>query len=88
MSKYREEAVVVESLISCSYIRENRLLIIHGLIDENVHFCHTSQLVNALIRLNKPYQLQVYPTERHSLRNLEASKHYETTLLSFLQNYL
>lgn len=68
--------------------RENRLLIIHGLIDENVHFYHTSQLVNALVRLNKPYQLQVYPTERHSLRNLEASKHYETTLLSFLQNHL
>lgn len=72
----------------CLYSRENRLLIIHGLIDENVHFYHTSQLVNALVRLNKPYQLQVYPMERHSLRNLEASKHYETTLLSFLQNHL
>lgn len=66
----------------------NRLLIIHGLIDENVHFYHTSQLINCLIKANKPYQLQVYPNERHSLRNLEASKHYETTLLSFLQNYL
>lgn len=39
--------------------RENRLLIIHGMIDENVHFAHTSQLVNALIRAGKPYQLQV-----------------------------
>lgn len=68
--------------------RDNRLLIIHGLIDENVHFFHTSQLVNGLIKANKPYQLQVYPNERHSLRNLEASKHYETKLLSFLQNHL
>lgn len=67
---------------------DNRLLIIHGLIDENVHFFHTSQLVNLLVKFNKPYQLQVYPNERHSLRNLEASKHYETTLLSFLQNNL
>lgn len=67
---------------------DNRLLIIHGLIDENVHFFHTSQLVNGLIKANKPYQLQVYPNERHSLRNLEASKHYETKLLSFLQNHL
>lgn len=77
--------ITIISLFPC---RENRLLIIHGLIDENVHFYHTSQLVNALVRLNKPYQLQVYPAERHSLRNLEASKHYETTLLSFLQNHL
>ncbi|XP_012287809.1 dipeptidyl peptidase 9 [Orussus abietinus] len=67
---------------------ENRLLIIHGLIDENVHFFHTSQLINALVKIGKPYQLQVYPDERHSLRNLDASKHYETTLLSFLQNHL
>ncbi|XP_017752257.1 PREDICTED: dipeptidyl peptidase 9 [Eufriesea mexicana] len=67
---------------------ENRLLIIHGLIDENVHFFHTSQLINALVKCGKPYQLQVYPNERHSLRSLDASKHYETTLLSFLQNHL
>lgn len=67
---------------------ENRLLIIHGLIDENVHFYHTTQLVNNLIKAGKPYQLQIYPGERHSLRHLDASKHYETTLLSFLQNNL
>lgn len=67
---------------------ENRLLIIHGLIDENVHFYHTSQLVSSMIKAGKPYQLQIYPNERHSLRHLDASKHYETTLLSFLQNNL
>lgn len=67
---------------------ENRLLIIHGLIDENVHFYHTSQLISSMVKAGKPYQLQVYPNERHSLRHLDASKHYETTLLSFLQNHL
>ncbi|RZF42855.1 hypothetical protein LSTR_LSTR003679 [Laodelphax striatellus] len=67
---------------------ENRLLIIHGLIDENVHFDHTSSLIDALVKAGKPYQLQVYPNERHSLRNLDASKHYETMLLLFLQNHL
>ena len=35
------------------------MLIIHGMIDENVHFSHTSQLINALVRAGKPYQLQV-----------------------------
>jgi hypothetical protein len=38
---------------------ENRLLIIHGLMDENVHFIHSAELINALIRAGKPYQLQV-----------------------------
>ncbi|XP_074000010.1 dipeptidyl peptidase 9 [Rhodnius prolixus] len=67
---------------------ENRLLIVHGLIDDNVHFSHTSSLINQLIKKGKPYQLQVYPGERHSLRSLDASKHYETMLLSFLQKNL
>ncbi|XP_077524624.1 dipeptidyl peptidase 9 isoform X2 [Amblyomma americanum] len=67
---------------------QNRLLIVHGLMDENVHFTHTSQLVAALVKAGKPYQLQVYPAERHSLRHLDTSEHYETTLLSFLQDNL
>ncbi|XP_071098891.1 dipeptidyl peptidase 9-like [Haliotis cracherodii] len=67
---------------------ENRLLIIHGLIDENVHFHHTSHLVNALVKACKPYQLQVYPNERHGIRSHESSEHYKTMVLSFLQNHL
>jgi hypothetical protein len=39
---------------------EGRLLIMHGTMDENVHFMqHTAQLVNLLIKHGKPYQLQV-----------------------------
>ncbi|XP_063868787.1 dipeptidyl peptidase 8-like isoform X3 [Scylla paramamosain] len=37
---------------------ENRLLIVQGMIDENVHFSHTNQLIQALIKAGKPYQLQ------------------------------
>lgn len=67
----------------------NRLLIVHGLMDENVHFAHhTSQLVTQLVRFGKPYDLKVYPCERHGLRHLESSEHYETTLLNFLQDNL
>lgn len=42
-----------------SISRENRLLIVQGMIDENVHFSHTNQLIQALIKAGKPYQLQV-----------------------------
>lgn len=67
---------------------ENRLLIIHGLLDENVHFHHTNCLINELIRSCKPYRLQVYPNERHGIRNHDASEHYKTMVLSFLQTHL
>jgi len=46
---------------------ENRLLIIHGLMDENVHFAHSVELINALIKAGKPYSLQV------SFKNIETA---------------
>lgn len=66
----------------------NRLLILHGFLDENVHFFHTNFLVSQLIRAGKPYNLQVYPNERHSIKCPESGEHYEVTMLHFLQEHL
>jgi len=49
---------------------ESKLLLLHGLIDENVHFRHTARLINALIKARKPYDLLLFPDERHSPRSL------------------
>lgn len=66
----------------------NRLMILHGFLDENVHFFHTNYLVSQLIRAGKPYNLQIYPNERHSIRCQQSGEHYEITLLHFLQENL
>lgn len=42
------------------FFRVDRLLIVHGLIDENVHFSHTERLIEALIAAGKPHRLQVF----------------------------
>ena len=47
------------SIVIESSERENRLLIVHGLNDENVHFTHTALLTSALSAAGKPYRLQV-----------------------------
>lgn len=47
---------------------QGKLLLVHGLIDENVHFRHTARLINALIRAKKPYDLLLFPDERHMPR--------------------
>ena len=47
---------------------EGRLLIMHGTMDENVHFMqHTAQLINLLIKHGKPYQLQVRDHIAHNI---------------------
>uniref|UniRef100_A0A8C4R8X0 dipeptidyl-peptidase IV n=1 Tax=Eptatretus burgeri TaxID=7764 RepID=A0A8C4R8X0_EPTBU len=86
MSGYETSSVVyhVEKLPK----EPNRLLILHGYLDENVHFFHTNMLVSQLVRMGKPYQLQIYPNERHSIRCAESGEHYEIMLLHFLQEHL
>lgn len=61
-----------------------RLLIVHGLSDENVHFSHTQALLSELTRIGKPYDLQVYPGERHGLRGKEAYIHSELAFADFV----
>jgi dipeptidyl-peptidase-4 len=45
------------------------LLLVHGMLDENVHFRHTARLVNALNRAGRTYRLLMYPDERHLPRH-------------------
>lgn len=50
---------------------QGKLMLVHGLIDENVHFRHTARLINSLIAARKSYDLLIFPDERHSPRKLQ-----------------
>lgn len=62
---------------------QGQLLLVHGLIDENVHFRHTARLINALIRARKPYQLLLFPDERHMPRRLADRIYMEERIRDF-----
>ncbi|MFN8558838.1 MAG: prolyl oligopeptidase family serine peptidase [Dehalococcoidia bacterium] len=65
-----------------------RLLLVHGMIDENVHFRHTGRLLTALIRARVPYELQLFPAERHTPRREEDRVFMEQRMAAFLQQCL
>ena len=67
---------------------EGSLLLVHGLIDENVHFRHTARLVNALIKARKQYELLLFPDERHVPRGLDDKIFMEERISSFLERCL
>lgn len=54
---------------------QGHLMIVHGLIDENVHFRHSARLIDALVKARKPYEVQLFPGERHMPR-AEADRVY------------
>jgi dipeptidyl-peptidase-4 len=65
-----------------------KLMLVHGLIDENVHFRHTARLINALITARKPYELLLFPDERHSPRKLEDRVYMEERIRDFFVEHL
>jgi dipeptidyl-peptidase-4 len=67
---------------------QGQLLLVHGLIDENVHFRHTARLINSLIRAQKPYQLMLFPDERHGPRRPEDRIYLEECIRDFFLNNL
>ena len=71
-----------------SYVSEieGKLLLVHGLVDENVHFRHTARLINSLNEAGKDYDLLVFPEERHMPRRLEDRAYMERRILEFLQD--
>ncbi len=53
---------------------QDRLLITHGLVDDNVHFQDSARLIQRLIELEKDFEVMVYPVEPHTIQT-EASRY-------------
>ena len=66
----------------------NKLMLVHGLIDENVHFRHTARLINTMIEKRRKYELMLFPCERHSPHKLQDKIYMEDLMLEFFSKYL
>ncbi|VFQ99248.1 unnamed protein product [Cuscuta campestris] len=67
---------------------EGKLLLVHGMIDENVHFRHTARLINALAASRKFYELLVFPDERHMPRRHRERIYMEERIWDFIERNL
>jgi dipeptidyl-peptidase-4 len=65
------EGYKLASVLTAAGDIKGHLLLIHGMIDENVHFRHTARLVTALITAGRPFEILPLPGERHSSRRVE-----------------
>lgn len=67
---------------------QGKLLLIHGMLDENVHFRHTARLINALIRARKPFDLLIFPDERHMPRRQADREYLQARTIQYFQDWL
>ena len=60
-----------------------RLLLVHGAMDDNVHMQNTIQLAYALQKAGKPFELMIYPTQRHGVTDPLQAKHLRAMMFDF-----
>ena len=65
-----------------------RLLIVHGLDDDNVFFSNTASYIEALINAGVDFDMQVYPGKEHSITGYSHRKHLFTRILRFFDENL
>ena len=88
VSKMKDSPVVDADAGAGAGRAQPRLLLVHGLIDENVHFRHTALLLNKLSDCRKRYSLVLFPKERHSPHGLQDRQYLEDILFDHLCAHL
>ena len=63
-------------------------MLVHGMLDENVHFRHTARLMQALIDAGKPFDILLYPNERHGPRSEKDRVAMERRILEYFKTHL
>jgi dipeptidyl-peptidase-4 len=66
---------------------KGKLLLTHGLIDENVHVQNTFQLVSELEDRNKDFDLVIYPSNRHGYGGAKGV-HFRNLQIKFIYEHL
>ncbi|MBL0044938.1 MAG: S9 family peptidase [Flavobacteriales bacterium] len=64
-------------------LRGNYLLI-HGLADDNVHFQNSAEMITALVKANKPFDLMTYPDKNHGIYGGNTRLHLYEKMTNFL----
>ena len=65
-----------------------KLLIVHGLADDNVHAQNTLLYTDALVKAGKQFDMQLYVDDNHSIRKPANNKHLHHRIMLFLENNL
>jgi dipeptidyl-peptidase-4 len=61
-----------------------KLLLVHGLLDDNVHAQNTVQFAYELQKAGRPFELMLYPKSRHGVTDPQLVRHMRQTMVDFI----
>lgn len=76
------------SVVKAAKNLSGRLLLLHGLIDDNVHAQNSVKLAYELQRAGKPFELMLYPRSRHGVTDPALVRHMRLLMVDFINRTL
>jgi dipeptidyl-peptidase-4 len=61
-----------------------KLLLLHGMTDDNVHVQNSVQFAYGLQKAGKPFEMMVYPRSRHGFVDPRLTMHLRQTMFDFV----
>ena len=83
-----EKGYKLSSLTDKGNLLNGKLLIVHGLADDNVHAQNTLLYIESLVQADKQFEMQLYPDDNHFLKKRNNYTHLHRRLMLFLENNL
>ena len=83
-----EKGYKLSSLTDKGNLLNGKLLIVHGLADDNVHAQNTLLYTESLVQADKQFEMQLYPDDNHFLKKRNNYTHLHRRLMLFLENNL
>ncbi|MCF2949040.1 DPP IV N-terminal domain-containing protein [Paraglaciecola aquimarina] len=80
-------AYVASSVFPYAKDLKGKLLIYHGMADDNVLFSHSTKLYKHLQDLAIPFESMDYPGKKHSIRGKNTGIHMYKTITNFFDNH-
>ncbi len=72
------------SVVKAAKNLHGKLLLLHGVMDDNVHVQNSLQLMQALEQADRDFEVMLYPQARHPI----TGKHYQRLIVDFMKRTL
>jgi dipeptidyl-peptidase-4 len=81
--KENEKGYDDNSPINFANLLKGKYLLIHGSGDDNVHYQNTMEMVNAMVKSDKQFDLFIYPNKNHGIYGGNTRNHLFNMMLNF-----
>jgi dipeptidyl aminopeptidase/acylaminoacyl peptidase len=82
------EGYARSSVVEAAANLSGKALLIHGEIDENVHTQNTIRFAEALQNAGKPFEMMIYPGNRHGIVKPKQRLHLYDAMARFIRENL